>query len=178
MWSTVEGAPSLLYSGLDECVCSTAIWMLCVNCGMGCGLLVGSRHLTENCTSRAPAQSTCPLLCPINISSSAISKNRTHAHHSPGHVTLTSVLSIARLGVGSVNESPAWVTSRHSHLDSIDSPLAWATPQRYRCGHMREHNNYDLLLKRFSILYSPHHNPGKEASSMCKPSRLCSASTY
>ena len=24
---------AVLYSGLDECVCSTAMWMLCVNCG-------------------------------------------------------------------------------------------------------------------------------------------------
>ena len=31
---------AVLYSGLDECVCSMAMWMLCVNCGMGCGLPV------------------------------------------------------------------------------------------------------------------------------------------
>ena len=31
------------YSGLEECVCSMAMWMLCVNCGMGCGLPVDFR---------------------------------------------------------------------------------------------------------------------------------------
>ena len=34
---------AVLYSGLDECVCSTAMWMLCVDCGMGCGLPVEFR---------------------------------------------------------------------------------------------------------------------------------------
>ena len=34
-------------SGLHECVCSMAMWTLCVNCGMGCGLPVGSRCATR-----------------------------------------------------------------------------------------------------------------------------------
>ena len=34
------------YRGLVECVCSVAMWFLCVNCGMGCGLPVVMRHLT------------------------------------------------------------------------------------------------------------------------------------
>ena len=34
---------AVLYSGLDECVWSTAMWMLCVICGMGCGLPVDFR---------------------------------------------------------------------------------------------------------------------------------------
>ena len=31
------------YGGLEECVCSMAVWMLCVYCGMGCGLPVDFR---------------------------------------------------------------------------------------------------------------------------------------
>lgn len=38
---------AVLYSGLDECVCSMAMWMLCVNCGMGCGLPVGFRWAVD-----------------------------------------------------------------------------------------------------------------------------------
>ena len=34
-------------SGLVECVCSVATWVLCLNCGLGCRLPVARRHLTE-----------------------------------------------------------------------------------------------------------------------------------
>ena len=37
-----------LYSGLVEYMRNVAMWVLCVNCGMDCGLPVARRHLTEN----------------------------------------------------------------------------------------------------------------------------------
>ena len=40
------------YCGLVECVCSVAMWFLCVNCGMGCGLPVVMRHPTTKNISR------------------------------------------------------------------------------------------------------------------------------
>ena len=36
-----------LYSGLVEYMRNVAMWVLCVNCGMDCGLPVTWRHLTE-----------------------------------------------------------------------------------------------------------------------------------
>ena len=39
---------AMLYSGLVECVSSVAMWVVCVDCGMGFGLPVARRHLTEN----------------------------------------------------------------------------------------------------------------------------------
>ena len=36
-----------LYSGLVEYMRNVAMWVLCVNCGMDCGLPVARRHLTE-----------------------------------------------------------------------------------------------------------------------------------
>ena len=33
---------------LVECVCSVSMWVLCINCRMGCGLPVARQHLTEN----------------------------------------------------------------------------------------------------------------------------------
>ena len=35
----------VFYSCLFKCVCGVAMWVLCVKCGMGCGLLVA---MTEN----------------------------------------------------------------------------------------------------------------------------------
>ena len=40
---------AVFYGGLVEYVCSVVLWVLCVNCGMGCGLSVARRHLTANC---------------------------------------------------------------------------------------------------------------------------------
>ena len=39
-------ALAVFYSCLVDCV---AVWVQCFNCGMGCGLPVSKRHLTENC---------------------------------------------------------------------------------------------------------------------------------